>query len=80
MSAGDVFVRDADKRIAELEQQVEALTKKRDTEIAQTLGWMYAYCCGLLDGGVDPRTVKMPQILEDYNRSLLATAQQEGEE
>jgi len=36
---------------------------------------MHAYCCALLDRGIDPRTIESSILLEDYNKAL----QGEGE-
>ena len=32
------------------------------------LGFAHAWCCSLLDQGIDPRQVEVPKLLEDWNK------------
>ena len=36
----------------------------------EAIGWTYAYACLALDRGDDPRTIEVPQIVEDAKANL----------
>lgn len=38
------------------------------------LGWAHAYFCTLLDEGVDPRLIEVPEIIEAMEKDVLAAA------
>ena len=58
---------DADE-ITRLRAEVERLTKERGLP-EMALGFAHAWCCSLLDQGIDPRQVEVPKLLEDWNNA-----------
>jgi len=48
-----------DKRIKELTEQLDKVQH-------ESIGWMYAYACILMDEGKDIRKIEVPTILQDF--------------
>lgn len=48
------------EHIESLQAEIDELKGK----VIQAIGWAYADCCAELDSGGDPRTMKMPDVLE----------------
>jgi len=51
------------KALIEPEQQLSA-------EVCQAIGWAYADCCMILDGGGDPRQTEMSDVLRRAGKDL----------
>jgi len=64
----------ADNGLYSTTDAMDALEALIDQKRAETLGWMYAEACILLDKGQDLREVDVPSLSEKHHRDVTCTS------